>query len=292
MAIRSTISITAADSRFFTNKITLYKYISPVALAGLIEHGDIKLTYRKDSNDPFECLPNGASSSENILEDIGFLSFTSNPRNHPMWGNYADKYRGACLEFCVDYFDIPSENSIPSNVGEELARLSKALKTINTEAFFYQCKKGNNPDFQGCETILKCEYVSDRSSPMNWSFTNNEVEFLNALQKWYRQITTKHKDWEYEDEYRVAMRRNRCTRFSVGPPVMYFTNIFTRYITKIILGPKCEYSPHEIDFLIFKKREQLKESIYIPREVKVVNARIQDLSFDLEIPEDYKMTSN
>lgn len=73
---------------------------------------------------------------------------------------------------------------------------------------------------------------------------------------------------------------------------MYFTNAFTRYITKIILGPKYEYSPLEIAFLISKRRKQLDEHLYIPRGVKIVKAKIQERSFDLEIPEDDDLTGN
>ena len=82
------------------------------------------------------------------------------------------------------------------------------------------------------------------------------------------------------------MRHGRCSRFSEGPPSMYFTNALTRYITKIILGPKSEYSPLEVAFLISKRRNPLNEHLYIPRDVKIFKSKIQECSFDLEISEE------
>lgn len=295
MSIDTAILRTAADSDFCTKRITLYKYITPVALAGLIQHGDIKLTYRKDANDPFECLPDGNNPEDDTLAHLGILSLTSKCLNHPMWGNYADKYRGACIEFGIDYFSIESPEKAPENKGEELAIDSIDYAKLGTTALFFQYwedGKHKKIDQRGGDVLLKCEYTHERSNPQNWFWTGTRQQELEGRQKWFRQIITKHTDWQYEDEYRVTMRHNRCSRFSVGPPTMYFTNAFTRYITKIILGPKCEYSPLEIAFLISKRRKQLAEPLYIPRNVKIVKAKIQERSFDLEIPEEDDLTGN
>lgn len=53
-----------------------------------------------------------------------------------------------------------------------------------------------------------------------------------------------------------------------------------------------QYSPLEIAFLISKRRKQLAEPLYIPRNVKIVKAKIQERSFDLEIPEEDDLTGN
>lgn len=288
MSIETAILQTAADSHFSTKSITLYKYVTPIALASLIEHGDLKLTYRRDANDPFECLPDGYHPHDEVLSHLGIVSMTGNKSSHPMWGNYADKYRGACIEFKMEYFYIQG-NKQPDNRGEQLAYEGKELEKLGTKAYFIQYWKDEERepiDLRGGDVLLKCEYSNNRSDPQSAFPANNEKQIREGHQKWLRQIITKHTDWKYEDEYRVTMRHHRCSRFSAGPPSMYFTNALTRYITKIILGPKCEYSPREIAFLISRNRKQLEEHLYIPRDVKIVQAKIRECSFDLEIPED------
>lgn len=288
MASNKAILKTAADSEFCTKSITLYKYITPIALASLIEHGDLKLTYRKDANDPFECLPDGYSPQDEVLSHLGIVSLTGNKSNHPMWGNYADKYRGACIEFQIKYFYLQQDKN-PSNRGEQLAYEGKELEKLGTKAYFIQYWKDEERepiDLRGGDVLLKCEYSNNRSDPQSAFAANNKQQIRIGHQKWLRQIITKHTDWQYEDEYRVTMRHSRCSRFSEGPPSMYFTNALTRYITKIILGPKSEYSPLEVAFLISKRRNPLNEHLYIPRDVKIFKSKIQECSFDLEISEE------
>lgn len=298
MSIESAILRTAADSRFSTKTITLYKYITPIALAGLIQHGDIKLTYRKDANDPFECLPGGFNPDEDILDHLGILSLTSKWDNHPMWGNYADKYRGACIEFKISYFYIsPKKAQTSEHISreEELALFSRDLRKVGTTALFFQYWEDGDKkkiDTRGGDVLVKCEYSTQRSNSQNFHWTNTRKQEIEAQQKLYRQICTKHRDWKYESEYRVTMRHSRCSRFIVGPPSMYFSNAFTRYITRIILGPKCEYTSKEVEFLITKQREQMQLEHYIPNTAEIVQAQFNKNSFDLEIIEEDSQTKS
>ena len=73
---------------------------------------------------------------------------------------------------------------------------------------------------------------------------------------------------------------------------MYFSNAFTRYITRIILGPKCEYTSKEVEFLITKQREQMQLEHYIPNTAEIVQAQFNTNSFDLEIIEEDSQTKS
>lgn len=63
---------------------------------------------------------------ENMYSNRGFLSFTTKSDCAPLWGNYADKYAGACIEFEFDYFK--SENL--ENVEENERMCSKISKKL------------------------------------------------------------------------------------------------------------------------------------------------------------------
>lgn len=290
--------ISAADSPYETKEKVLYKYITPVALAGLIEHGDIKLAYRGEANDPFECLPKGYKNGDSALSHLGIISFTTNPLNHPMWGNYAGKYRGACLEFSFKYFYTDKIKN-HANVGEKLAMEGRVYKNIGTNVYFYQYMENGEHeqiDSRGGDVILKCFYSKQRSNPQNYEIFNggelSEDENINRKkellfqQNLWRQVSTKHIDWQYEDEYRITMRHQRCSRFVVGPPAMYFTNTLTRYITKIILGPNSDCSPWDVLFMINQRRKLMPPGNYFPENVKVVQAQFDKDRFDLDIPQD------
>ena len=287
MPWETAIQHTAADSDCTKKQLKLYKYMTPIAFASLLEHGDIKLAYRNETNDLFECLPEGYGVDEDVLLHLGIVSFTSKATNHPMWGNYADKFRGVCVEFEIDYFHIDPCKK-PQNKGEYLAKEGIEYKSIGTDVYFFQYwedEKHELIDTRGGDVILKCKYSDKRSDPNSIGIINTPEDHRRWQQRLWRQVSTKHTDWKYEEEYRATMRHQRCSRCQIGLPVMYFSNTFTRYITKIILGPRCEYTTADVLYIIKKQRGKFGVNAYMPENVKVVKASIRKDSFDIDIPD-------
>ena len=298
MSKESAILQVAADTGYSTKRITLYKYITTLALEGLIEHGDFKLTYRNDANDPFECLPRNSIFSDEMLSHIGIISLTSNPRNHPMWGNYADKFKGACVEFSFDYF-YTNPDKEPANKGEELALEGIEYKKMGTLVYFLQYWNDGDAkriDMRGGDVLLKCHYSSERSEagcmmfdcvPLAYTKTEQYKKRMKEKerifnQKLWRQVSTKHPDWKYEDEYRITMREDGCTRnleLKTGETI-HLSNKITRYVTKIILGPFSIFSPEQI----LEKINEHRPVSNLSENVRVVKAGFPDHSFDLIIP--------
>lgn len=298
MSKKSAILRVAADTGFTTKRITLYKYITPVALEGLIQHGDFKLTYRNGANDPFECLPRRSEFSDEILSHIGIISLTRNPKNHPMWGNYADKFRGACVEFSFDYFYTAPDKE-PANKGEELALEGIEYKKMGTLVYFIQYWDDENDpsnDMRGGDVLLRCNYSSERSEnrvmlfdcvPLTFYKTEQHQRQMKEkerifYQKLWRQVSTKHPDWQYENEYRITLREDGCTRSQVVDTgeTIHLSNKISRYITKIILGPLSEYSPEQIQEEINKHRQISR----LPEALRIVKAEFPEHTFDLIIP--------
>ena len=63
------------------SSLTLYKYISPVALIGLLEHGDFKLTRATDANDLSELKFKYKDGSVGEYRDFGFIVLVGAARN-------------------------------------------------------------------------------------------------------------------------------------------------------------------------------------------------------------------
>ncbi len=291
--------VLATDFEGTKKQIILYKYITCDALKGLLEYGDIKLTYQDDANDPFECSPRPSVYRDARLKNIGIISFTTTPNNHPMWGNYADKFRGACVKFVFDYFYVEPDIT-PTTKGEELALESIEYKKIGSQVYFLQYREeedANRIDLWDRDVLVRCYYSKERSmsgnsfcyvssKPINSSNLDYVRSYRAFNQKLIRQISTKHPDWSYEDEYRITMKKSSLTRtINCEGRVIHLSNKLTRYIKKIILGPLSEYNPEDLQAKLIENHSQGKSGVvYLSADTEIVKAQLSEHSFELIIP--------
>lgn len=277
-----------------TKQLKLYKYMTPVALSCLLQHGDLKITFPQDANDPLELLPKG-DNPQSLRQrkekntDLGFLSLTKDKNCPPMWGNYADKYKGACIQFDFKYFFCNPEKTEFDNLIEKLAHDGIIIKDWGLNTYYFQYREDDN--FRGVKNqgdiLLRCVYQDERSSkePKFHNLDTPRKRMLARFTKEWLIIATKHKSWEYEKEFRLPVIRSESSRSDFQVPSMYFTNCLTRYITKIILGPNCALSVDDVKFMIKSKIASLGEDTsYISKDVKVVKAQFKSNDYLLKIP--------
>lgn len=258
--------------------LTLYKYISPVALIGLLEHGDFKLTWAKDANDLSELTFTYKDGSTDRYDHLAFISMSEHSNHEALWGNYAEKYTGACIEMKIPYFQV-QEGVEPSNLGEQMeAEICRPLRDKESRSYcfcFGTYDDGYDKiDSRGGDFIIGC-YYNDELCLNRMGYTE-ELDFHQSL---WRLVSRKHTNWEYEREYRIVMRRERMSRFTIGLPPMFFSNEITRFITKITLGPHCNIEPEEVEFIIKEKHRTLSESQrenYIPATAKVIKGKVEN----------------
>lgn len=271
--------------------LTLFKYLTPAALDGLICHGDFRITFREDANDPTEMLP--IDTPGYIEPDhFGAISFTTRHNNHPMWGNYAACYTGACVKLEIPYFKINEQ--YPLTKLEQIYAEDEQLSSVQGEHFIYRWREPDGLNNIG-DIIVKCQY-SDK--PCNYSLSSklvigrtieeaqrlskpHEVEFARHKRL---EVSTKHTDWAYEDEYRLPLRKEECTRATPPPMEMCFSNALTRFVTEIILAPKSTLSQTELERQIARKRAEIKADAeateyYLPPNVSLKKARFETDSY-------------
>lgn len=270
-----------------TGKITLYKYISVNGLNGLIEDGTFKVTYRKNCNDPQELTPAGEVAEISMYDHYGFLSFSKDGNNSPLWGNYADHYKGACIEFEFDCFD-PEKIEKANEAERGLLLYARRIQDMGFNVkYFNAFYDGDKYIPSGLSRLLiDCLYSKDRSR-IEWpqgSETMHEArkraeEFAWAI------MCTKDIGWEYEQEVRMPIYRNR----DIINPVdeirensLMLTRVPTKYIKKIILGPLCEFTAGELQEKIDEKRQFIDNvDAYMPHDAVVVKAQFSKSSYAL-----------
>lgn len=105
--------------------------------------------------------------------------------------------------------------------------------------------------------LIKCMYQKDRKRVQHLVLSRSHEQTLQDGERyWWRVMCTKDVDWKYEDEYRLPLSVYDISRIDDSFPPMYFTNIPTPYIRKIILGPECMLLSYEVgNMLHFCKKE-------------------------------------
>ena len=125
-----------------------------------------------------------------------------------MWGHYGDKHRGACLIF----------ESIKTGESNDLNLYHEAGQGLQAKWFYevnYADKPGEVDFFRSIgqltgDEFKKLWYTDDEG---NESECGKHVQPDGATFVWqqsywdrfYHDITTKTKDWEYEQEYRLIL---------------------------------------------------------------------------------------
>lgn len=144
---------------------------------------------------------------------------------------------------------------------------------------------------------MRCHYSKERSmsgnvftyyssKPIDSSNTEYVKKHREFNQKLIRQVSTKHPDWSYEDEYRITMRESsRTGTIMKDGRVMYLSNKLTRYIKKIILGPLSEYSIEFVQSQLLQNHSNgMSADSFLSADIEVVKAELSDYSFELIIP--------
>ena len=135
--------------------------------------------------------------------------FMKDYRNSSVWGNYGDKHEGACLIFNTANFSL--HETVMTD------KSTKALKTTKRpfRKVRYAAKPGATDFFRSIgrltgDELKRLWYTDDEG---NESECGNHLQPDGATFDWqesywnrfYRDITTKTKDWEYEKEYRLIL---------------------------------------------------------------------------------------
>lgn len=87
-------------------KLSLYMYIKSEALLPILETSRLRLSKPWQTNDITECVMQNENALREYTKRFGYLCFSERSDSPAMWGYYADRGHGACLEYEFDVIEI------------------------------------------------------------------------------------------------------------------------------------------------------------------------------------------
>lgn len=117
--------------------------------------------------------------NDNLKEHVYIISFSEKKDNQVMWGNYADNFKGVCIEY--NFRNNENNNK----------------------------KSKKNP-------IIEEDFLNDFCNPVNYVEETDSSEDLkdiynlkNKLKLLEKPFLTKFKEWDYEKEWRILINQKR-----------------------------------------------------------------------------------
>lgn len=269
--------------------IALYKYITIKALYSFLNYGDLKITFPEDANDPYEFVSNEEKPEQRTSEE-GFISLSEEENIPSLWGNYAEEYKGACLEFLIPFFtsstpssDIKAFVNVFCQENDHNAKIIGARAPSRSRDYI----KYLGFDPSGGDIFYKCRY-SDAPYCKNTKYTPPQTisdkvkDIYRQCMKIFDRIATKSTAWHHEKEYRIALSKSkRClTRIIyVDGKQLYLSDRLKPFCSKIILAP---YSPFSVNDAkeIMEKAKPWKD-----KAPKIVRAEFVKGQYKLYIPD-------
>lgn len=155
------------------NYKNLYLYVNRDQLFSILESLALKLSRTERTNDTTENIFAGENQVHAEVREYGYVCLTSTIISPMMWGQYADRGKGACLVFSGNFKKYT--NSI-----------------VMTEYLDRRVGKGKSASI----SIYQVQYKSDR--------VTEKSDIKKAM-------STKSKCWEHEKEYRIIVPLNNST---------------------------------------------------------------------------------
>ena len=133
----------------------------------------------------------------------GVACFSEDPRNRLMWAHYADRFRGLVIGF-------------------------------NTLNAFFRDVPLKRVVYTGQRVIFP-HLSSERCSPQK-KRRNSDRRFVNLLSGMDGLLLTKHPDFKYEKEWRLAVLLAHCRKRLQN---RFFRRVPRACISEVIIGPRC-----------------------------------------------------
>lgn len=210
----------------------LYKYFEAKWALSVLEERRVKVTTLAEVNDPFEWMPG-------VIEP--------------------DRWEPEDLEgWLKDY-----RNEMLARWGMVCLSATKSDPVL--WAHYADCHKGIALEFDYIDDpsstdLTEVEYSSDRVCFDPVEITEASRESERAVNMMKQALTTKHRSWKYEQEYRVIVKLSGCTENADK----YFIPLPNDFLTRVILGYDCTTTKAEVRSILSKSSLD---------EVKVTRAR-------------------
>lgn len=247
--------------------LRLFLYVDEKGLEDIFEKQRIKISCPMRTNDATEAVAQNEFSQGEDVRDYGYICLSSVHDSPAMWGYYANRSRGACV---VLDFPIYEHNDHQYRI------LKNGIDRLEPWVTW----------------IEKIQYKPNRAKAKIKYFGTDEPNF--------ELLTTKSKDWEHEQEYRIFYYLRNIAPCNIeisenkeGKSVVYYDTSILENITGVILG--VNYAGSISDFLAKIKHARHEHELkggypqfYPIKDIPVIRASFDNIKFRYKIPIDEK----
>ena len=122
---------TGSDIKRIRGFKNLYLYVSEKQLFSILEDKALKLSRTEYTNDTTENIYSAEDSVSPLVREYGYICLSSTITSPMMWGQYADRNKGACLVFSTQFSIIGNNIHIGCYFNRRHGLLNKLEKDVN-----------------------------------------------------------------------------------------------------------------------------------------------------------------
>lgn len=229
----------------------LYLFMKAEYLLSCLENDEIKVILPEGCNDPFEFKPREKmGKTPHDTNGVGMICLSEECTSTTMWAHYADKHQGVCLEFSFN----KAKRKLKCDTTDDEGGLVPKVAIIEVKRPYVKqftelprpAGKTGAPSF--IPLMMKVKYSPYRAYPAEYQVLCDFQGKRVLHPRYSRLYAAKGQEWAYEKEWRLLVTLDNCLAYHDG---CYFVKGLTRYITKVMLGIKCElpkpYVQHVLD---------------------------------------------
>lgn len=224
----------------------LYLYVTEKQLFSILENKALKLSRTECTNDTTENIYSGEDSVSPVVREYGYICLSSTITSPMMWGQYAERGKGACLVFSAEF-------SIRGNYVDV--------------GYYFSRESGLLARFRQSIIMRKVSYASDR-------IEKNKGDYYDLM-------STKYLGWEHEQEYRIIIplssaRAKEMKKEKGSFSYIYLDNNIMPALSRVVLGVNNSLDEYDTE-------RKINESLMGPAPVKfpirVVRASLDPSTF-------------
>ncbi len=224
----------------------LYLYVTEKQLFSILEDKALKLSRTERTNDATENIYSGETFVSPLVREYGYICLSSSITSPMMWGQYADRGKGACLVFSLKLF---AQNN-----------------NIDVEYYFDRTQRKIGL-FSKNIVMRKVLYALNR--------------ITNKGNTHYDIMSTKYLGWEHEKEFRIILPLNDARQkedqggndpFSY----IYLDDKIMPALSRVVLGVNSSLDEYDTERKI---NNALMNDSYPKCPVRVVRASLNPSTF-------------
>lgn len=233
----------------------LYLYVTRKQLTDILDSGALKLSRTSKTNDSTENLYAHDSTVPVEVRQYGYICLSSTINSSMMWGQYADRGKGACLVF----------TGVLSPSASESVTLHK----------FYLCKDRKK--------LIRCYDEKDAVYIHRVTYQDERIAHAPESPNLIKTLlTTKSTDWMKEHEYRILVPlKDAEPKEDKDEPLRYayMYKILMPYLSRIVLGVNNEDFPEDVEL---SANKCLYRKCGLATSIRVVKATMNAENFSID----------